>query len=208
MSNSWDNGLAILQTPEMREKAQEALRNSPKLKAHLKTSHLYMQTPEALNRKREAAAKRAIPADQRFWPKVVKSLEEDGCWNWNAGFLKTGYGSFSLGTKKPIKAHRYSWILHYGPIPFGMMVCHKCDNRKCVRPDHLFLGTAKQNNDDAIAKGRMKVRKWNKLTEEIVINIRSQNRNCAELKEIAETLGVHFTIVYRAYRGTTWRDVK
>lgn len=208
MSNSWDHGLAILHTPEMKEKARIACRNSLKMKDHLKTSHLALKTPEALKNKRQSQLERVIPAEIRFWRRVDKSKHQNGCWEWTAWILKTGYGGFQLSTNKPIKAHRYSWILHNGQIPEGMMVCHRCDNRKCVRPDHLFLGTAKQNNDDALEKGRMKRRKHQKLTEDLVRFIRSEERDCANLIEIAKSYGVHFTIVWRAYKGKTWRDVK
>ena len=82
---------------------------------------------------------------QRFWAKVVKT---DGCWE------RVGpYATFRVAGQD-IGSHRYSWILHYGPIPEGMMVCHRCDNPPCVRPDHLFLGDAFDNMRDAAAKKR------------------------------------------------------
>src|SRR3990167_6095829 len=91
-----------------------------------------------------------------FWVKVEKS---PGCWVWNASLMRRGYGvyTFRLGHKQPkqrYRAHRFAWELINGPIPDGFMVCHSCDNKKCVRPDHLFLGTAKDNTQDALLKNR------------------------------------------------------
>lgn len=83
------------------------------------------------------------------------------------------------GQRKTIDAHRASWIVHHGPIPDGMFVCHHCDNKPCVRPDHLFLGTNQDNVDDAVAKGIIKAtrargeRSGNaKLTDSDVAEIR------------------------------------
>lgn len=77
------------------------------------------------------------------------------CWNWIAGKSKTGYGAFKLNGKQ-LGSHRVSWMFNKGNIPKNMQICHKCDNRSCVNPDHLFLGNAFDNMQDAYNKGRMK----------------------------------------------------
>ena len=79
--------------------------------------------------------------------------EVTGCWNWVRGKFRGGYGAIAHG-KKTLKAHRVSYELRFGPIPEGLLVCHNCDNPSCVNPDHLFLGTSRDNTKDMFAKGR------------------------------------------------------
>lgn len=95
----------------------------------------------------------------RFFAKVNKVEDQDSCWEWTASRFGTGYGSFGIGTKVKY-AHRVSWELENGPIPNGLWVLHRCDNPRCIRPSHLFLGTAAENNADMRAKGRVNSNPW------------------------------------------------
>ena len=80
-----------------------------------------------------------------------------GCWLWEVSCRPNGYGQFAPdGSGRPVHAHRAAYELLVGTIPEGMQVCHRCDVRSCVNPDHLFLGTQKDNVDDMRAKGRAK----------------------------------------------------
>lgn len=89
----------------------------------------------------------------RFWSKVGRA--ESGCWEWQwSVFKQTGYGQFALDSKTPVNAHRMSWELVNGTVPSGLFVLHKCDNRKCVNPEHLFLGNQQDNMEDMAKKGR------------------------------------------------------
>jgi hypothetical protein len=89
---------------------------------------------------------------QRFWRKVSKT---ESCWIWTGNKSSGRYGEINkFGGHHLIKSHRASWILHYGPIPEGYSVCHRCDNPACVRPDHLWIGTHDQNMKDMVSKGR------------------------------------------------------
>jgi hypothetical protein len=87
---------------------------------------------------------------RRFY---AKFLIADGCWEWAASLNDAGYGQMSVNGV-PDRAHRISWHIHRGEIPDGLFVLHKCDNRRCVKPDHLFLGTHADNMRDMSRKGR------------------------------------------------------
>lgn len=99
---------------------------------------------------------RSEPAEKRFWKYVEKT---SACWLWTGAKIPNGYGHITVN-RRSLKAHRLSWELHYGLVPTGMFVCHRCDVKACVRPEHLFIGTNRDNQLDAVAKGRHVC--WNK----------------------------------------------
>lgn len=93
---------------------------------------------------------------KRFWSKVNKT--EGGCWEWTGSLQTQGYGNIEIKGKR-LLPHRIAYVLHKGEIPQGLSVCHHCDNPKCCNPEHLFLGTAADNMNDASQKGRMAYQK-------------------------------------------------
>ncbi len=139
------------------------------------------------------------------------AVRPDGCWQWIGWFQNSGYGAFRIGGNKgkDIRAHRLSWILANGrPIPDGLVICHRCDNRWCVNPDHLFAGTLQDNIDDMVAKGRGRYvgskPGFKRLTAEKVRWIR---QSATGVIEMARSLGVSRTTVRRALAGLTHTEV-
>jgi hypothetical protein len=155
------------------------------------------------------------PLAERFWPKVKKT---DGCWLWQAADdgRPSGYGFIGAPTpadpRRMIGAHRASWMLHFGPIPRGKFVLHKCDNGKCVRPDHLFLGTHKENMRDMAQKGRASDRTGSKhhltrLTEDDVRGIRTRVAAGESQRALAKEFGMHPTSISHIVHRRSWRHV-
>ncbi len=131
--------------------------------------------------------------------------------------------------RKQFSTHRISYQLHFGPIPEGMLVCHHCDNVKCVRPDHLFVGTSQDNTSDMMKKGRYVtnpgekhytyrrpelIRKgekapYRKLTEEIIRDIRaSYVPRKVTLYDLADKYGVSYSLIGQIVRRVIWDHVQ
>jgi len=152
------------------------------------------------------------PPEERFWRGVNKD-GPNGCWIYERGLRRGVYGRFQIGGKgsKHVSAHRYSYELHKGPIPEGMVIMHSCDTPRCVNPDHLRAGTHKENTADMIAKGRKVVvapkgegHLKARLTEELVLEIRSSTKTN---RAWAERLGVSITCIRKARVGETWKHI-
>jgi hypothetical protein len=139
----------------------------------------------------------------RFWVKT--ELRANGCLEWTAGVFRCGYGQIrDKGRNK--YAHRVAWELTVGPVPDGLWVLHSCDNRRCVNPAHLYVGTAAVNSGDMVAKGRQcrgEGHHKNKLTADSVLAIRADTR---PRTVIAEEHGVtaHMISLIRNRRAWTW----
>lgn len=155
--------------------------------------------------------KNHAPPEERFWRFVEKF---DGCWKWS-GKKNNGYGTFSKGSKKDgyFLAHRFSWELHNKrSIPDGMFVMHKCDNPDCCNPEHLIIGTPKENTQDMIAKGRRRLvaplgaeNGKSVLNEEKVKFIRSSDFSHTKLAKLLE---VSPNCVRGIRIGRTWAHIK
>lgn len=140
-----------------------------------------------------------------------------GCWNWMKGKFNTGYGMFWLNGKT-VSAHRASWQINFGYIPDGLFVLHKCDNKRCVNPNHLFLGTAKDNTDDMISKGREVRTKPpihigtdnpnSKLTESDVMSIRQEYSvtTCSQ-RDLARKYSVSQPLIGQIIRKEIWCNI-
>lgn len=156
----------------------------------------------------------------RFW-RMIDRRGEDDCWVWRGRLNQHGYGVFNQWhngkRSRTIVASRYALQLHLGrALNEGEMACHRCDNRPCVNPNHLFLGSARDNIQDAVAKGR--THKWDgqrsgsdnpraKLTEADVRKIKGLLRDGARTTDIAAQFKVAVTTICEIKSGRNWGHV-
>jgi hypothetical protein len=145
---------------------------------------------------------------QSFESRVDRSAGPDGCHLWMGGMHTTGYGGLSVGGKS-LRAHRRAYELAYGPVAEGVMVCHRCDNRRCVNVAHLFLGSHADNMADLSSKQRRHGERNSraKLSTEQVLEIRRLWRSGVQQKDLAKTYGVGKTQMSVIVRGLQWSHV-
>ena len=146
--------------------------------------------------------------EERFFAKVDRTGGDQACWLWT-GALNRGYGSFQVGKRKAY-AHRFAWALAHGPIPTGMLICHRCDNPRCCNAAHLFLGTCADNMADKTLKGRQSQGEGHgraKLTETEVREIVAEADHGIRGAALARRFGVTRTAVCDILHGRNWNQV-
>jgi hypothetical protein len=140
-----------------------------------------------------------------FWVRVNVIGE---CWEWTGSIDHgTGYGRLTYQGRQ-VTAHRLAYELAVGPIAPGLAVCHACDNRRCCRPNHLWLGTPAENLQDAVDKGRIRAGERHgmaRLTAAAVADIRRGLAAGERGADLARQHRVHPNTVYRIGKGRTWR---
>lgn len=149
-----------------------------------------------------------MPRAQKPFDNYVERT--DSCWLWRGAATSTGYGSYRYGGK-PRKAHHVAYLKAHGSLPEsgpglqGFVVMHTCDNRLCVNPNHLKLGTQAQNIADRQAKGRQATRatknRWNKITAEDAAKIKEARTLGTKLRELAGFYGVSIGGIQRVLRS-------
>jgi len=172
--------------------------------------------PQELRRKLLERMASSVEGRARFWNKA-KIGNPDECWNWN-GWINNRYGYYVIRVYRPcdrgknynFEAHRLAYFLENGSLPENLLVCHKCDNRSCVNPKHLFLGTSQDNSSDMVRKRRQVVGekiKGAKLTPTAVYKIRKLLNEGVPKNKIAPQFGIHASNLLFIERRETWKHL-
>lgn len=152
---------------------------------------------------------------EKFWSLVNKDgpipplqPELGPCWIWTGHVFEKGYGNFF--DQKHWRAHRYSWMLHFGVIPKDILVCHQCDNPPCVNPAHLFLGTPRKNSEDMLLKNRSakgEEHSHAKHTKSDILKVRELWGNGASQLEISQLFGMTQANVWMIVHRRSWKHI-
>lgn len=142
----------------------------------------------------------------RFWSRVSKT---ETCWIWLGPKHRQGYGRVGFKGNRAAYAHRVSYELTHGPIPTGMFVLHGCDNPPCVRPDHLRLGTQKENAADMHSRGRANRPLGSRATHSRLTETQARRAKYGQekLAPLSRELGVSYQALYEIRNGRTWRHI-
>lgn len=138
---------------------------------------------------------------KRFWIKVKKT---ETCWIWIGAKNKKGYGNINIGNGITIMPHRLSWAIHFGEIPDGLVLCHRCDNPSCVNPNHHFVGTSAENRKDAVVKKRMPYAPNAKISQKIADEIRQLKKNGRSQISISKEFKVSPMTISFIIRNKIW----
>lgn len=146
----------------------------------------------------------------RFWGKAEIKGTND-CWDWLAGTFVDGYGTFWFRNKM-YRSHRVSWILTFGEIPDGLLICHRCDSPHCVNPRHLFMGTNGDNMMDASRKGRLNAPRGenhagSKLKNEDVFEIRRLRNQGLSYSELGRKFNCSDVNIKNIIVGKKWKHI-
>jgi len=158
---------------------------------------------------RTGRPKEKLTLEEKFWTFVNKKGIND-CWNWKGNHFKQGYGRMYHHSTKEGKAHRLSYMINTGEIPEGALVCHTCNNKSCVNPKHLYVGTNDDNMRDLANSGILKGEKnpASKLTVFEVLRIRriyaKRGKNTYEL---SKQYNVSQILISQIIRGVSWKHV-
>lgn len=157
-----------------------------------------------------------VDLGKRFWSSIDYPHGKDGCWEFRK-VTKRGYGRHYIGKEgvvaKEFGAHRLSYFHHNKGADQSLLVCHKCDNRRCVNPTHLFLGTCRDNVQDMLAKGRTNWRRGqehasSKYTPAQILEMRRLHATGLGYTKIARKVGASKTVVARVMQGKTWTHIQ
>lgn len=152
----------------------------------------------------------AIDWGHPFW-RYVSPEPNTGCWLWAASLDKGGYGQTYCRGPAPAGAHRVAWEAAHGPIPAGLGVLHRCDQRSCVNPRHLFLGTAAENSADMVRKGRQARGARSgpaKLSDASVTEMRAlYAAGAMGCRRLAKRFGVDLKTAQDVVRARSWRHL-
>ena len=152
-------------------------------------------------------ARPRIPLSEKIEKNIIR-LTESGCWIWMSSLNKGGYGKTGLGTGSHLSAHRVSYENKFGPIPKDKFALHICDIRCCVNPDHIFLGTQKENMADKVKKNRQakgEKHGMRKLTEAQVVEIKSTTKRAITL---AKEFNCSATTIRQIKSGLYWKHLE